>query len=180
MRCKSGHPEARKGISTDGRAWRTDQGSVPTNSDLIIHEYKKDKFTNGMMIAGFPSAGLVRSIAANFIIRTSHLERVAGIISEDFPPYTLVHGGVPSSPVRIYAGEGCKQLVTVAAEFVPRPELVQRLATSVMDYCQDKGIKTVVALEGINWQSPEGPKIHTVWRAPRRRGRSCRSTGWRK
>lgn len=27
---------------------------------------------------------------------------------------------------------------------------------------------------------PRGAQVHTVWRAPRRRGRSCRSTGWRK
>ncbi|WP_019177717.1 proteasome assembly chaperone family protein [Methanomassiliicoccus luminyensis] len=143
------------------------------SSDLKIHEYKNDKFTNGMMIVGFPSVGLVSSIAANFIIRTSKLERVAGMVSDDFPPYTLVHDGSPSPPVRIYAGErecsdgeDCKQLVTVAAEFMPRPEQVQKLATAVMDYCQEKGIKTIVALEGINWMSSEEPKIQGVASTP--------------
>lgn len=151
----------------------TNQGSVPTTSEISIHEYKKDQFKNGMMIVGFPSVGLVSSIAANFIIRASKLERVAGIVSEDFPPYTLIHDGVPSPPVRIYAGErkcsdgeDCQQLVTVAAEFVPRPELVQKLATTVMDYCQQKGVRTIVALEGINWQSPEEPKIFGVASTP--------------
>jgi uncharacterized protein len=143
-------------------------------SDLIIHEYKADNFEDGMMIVGFPSVGLVSSIAANFIIRTSKLERVAGVMSRDFPPYTLIHDGVPSPPVRIYAGqrhcgdkgEQCRQLITVAAEFMPKPELVQPLADVLLDYCQEKGVKTIVSLEGINWQSTEEAKIYGVGSSP--------------
>jgi len=139
-------------------------------SDLNIHEYRTEKFEDGMMIVGFPSVGLVSSIAANFIIRTSKLDRVAGIMSSEFPPYTLVHEGVPSPPVRIYAGqrqcddkgEQCRQLITVAAEFMPKPEMVQPLANTLLDYAQQKGVKTIVSLEGINWQTPDEPKIFGV------------------
>jgi uncharacterized protein len=143
------------------------KGLTAMDKDLIIHEYKQGKFEDGLMIVGFPSVGLVSSIAANFIVRTSKLERVAAITSGDFPPYTLIHEGVPSPPVRIYAGERncdekgekCEQLVTVAAEFMPKPEMVQPLAEKLLDYCSDKGIKTIVALEGINWQGTEEPHI---------------------
>jgi uncharacterized protein len=143
-------------------------------SDLSIHEYKSDKFENGMMIVGFPSVGLVSSIAANFIIRTSKLDRVAGIMSSEFPPYTLIHEGVPSPPVRIYAGkrhckkngEQCSQIITVAAEFMPKPELVQPLADALLDYAEEKGIKTIISLEGINWQTPDEPKIFGVGSSP--------------
>jgi uncharacterized protein len=135
--------------------------------DLIIHEYKEGRYENAMMIVGFPSVGLVSSIAANFIIRTTGLERVGGVTSPDFPPYTLVHNGMPSPPVRLYAGERrceeggeqCRQIVTVAAEFVPRPDLVKPLADILLDFCQAKGIGTIVSLEGINWQNPGEPKI---------------------
>jgi uncharacterized protein len=137
---------------------------------LILHEYKPDRFENGMVIVGFPSVGLVSSIAANFIIRTMNLERVAGAMSKEFPPYTLVHDGVPSPPVRIYAGERkcngegekCEQLIAIAAEFMPKPEMVKPLSDIIMDWCQHKGIKTIVTLEGINWQSPEEPRIFGV------------------
>jgi len=135
-------------------------------SELVLHEYRQDKYDNAMMIVGFPSVGLVSSIAANFIIRTSKLERVAGIMGDSFPPYTLVHEGVPSPPVRIYAGERnctdgeqCQQLITVAAEFMPRPDLVKPLVDRLLDYCTSKGIKTIVALEGINWPGNEEPRI---------------------
>lgn len=136
---------------------------------LVLHEYRSDKYDNAMMIVGFPSVGLVSSIAANFIIRTSKLERVAGMTADSFPPYTLVHEGVPSPPVRVYAGERnckdgekCQQLITVAAEFMPKPDLVKPLVDRLLDYCSDKGIGTIVALEGINWPGTEEPRIFGV------------------
>lgn len=138
-------------------------------TNVVLHEYKSAKYENAMMIVGFPSVGLVSSIAANFIIRTSKLNRVAGLMSNEFPPYTLVHEGVPSPPVRVYAGERncsdgerCEQIVTVAAEFMPKPELVKPLVDQLLDFCEEKGIKNIVTLEGINWQSPEEPKIFGV------------------
>lgn len=125
-------------------------------SELKIHEYRDNIFESGMMIVGFPSVGLVSSIAANYIVRTSGLNRIAGVLSPDFPPYTLINQGVPSPPVRIYAGdrkctdtELCKQIVAVVAEFMPKPETIKPLADSLLDYCDEKGIKTVVTLEGV-------------------------------
>src|SRR5690554_3001916 len=104
--------------------------------EVRLHEYRDEKYDGALMIVGFPSVGLVSSIAANFIIRTGKLDRVAGITASGFPPFTLVHEGVPSPPVRIYAGERkcddgepCQQIVAVAAEFMPRPDLVQPLVS---------------------------------------------------
>ena len=133
---------------------------------MTLHEYRTEDYGGAIMVVGFPSAGLVSSIAANFIIRTSELERVAGIMASGFPPFALVHEGVPSPPVRVYAGERrcndgepCQQIVAVAAEFMPRPELVQPLVSRLLDYARAKGISTVVALEGINWPGVEESKI---------------------
>ncbi|MBI0583108.1 MAG: proteasome assembly chaperone family protein [Methanomassiliicoccus sp.] len=146
------------------------EGRMSMKDGLAVHEYKAGKYEDAMMIVGFPSVGLVSSIAANFIIRTSKLERVAGITSKEFPPYALIHDGVPSPPVRIYAGERtcgdggeqCRQIVTAAGEFMPRPEMVMPLADALLDFCKEKGIRTVVTLEGIGWQSAEEPKIMGV------------------
>ena len=128
--------------------------------DIIVHEYGREKYPDAMAVVGFPSIGLVSSIAANFIIRTLSLSRVAGAISQDFPPYTLVHDGVPSPPVRFYAGkrkcdkrngEQCQQIVAIAAEFMPKPDLVKPLADSIVKWCKEKEIRTILTLEGINW-----------------------------
>jgi len=134
--------------------------------EVRLHEYRDEKYDGALMIVGFPSVGLVSSIAANFIIRTGRLDRVAGITASGFPPFTLVHEGVPSPPVRIYAGERkcddgepCQQIVAVAAEFMPRPDLVQPLVSRLLDYASAKGIKTVVVMEGIDQPGAEEPKI---------------------
>ena len=137
-----------------------------SENEIYLHEYRSETYSGAMMIVGFPSIGLVSSIAANFIIRTSKLERVAGLMSNSFPPYAFIHKGVPSPPVRIYAGERqckdgeqCQQVVTVAAEFMPKPEQVRPLAERLLDYCSEKGIETIVALEGINWPGNEEMEI---------------------
>jgi uncharacterized protein len=126
--------------------------------EIFIHEYKKGIYPNAMVIVGFPSAGLISSIAANFITRTLKLERVATIISRDFPPYALVHEGQPAPPVRIDAGtrtcdgagEQCDRIAVITAEFMPAPPLVRPLAELITTWCKDKGISTIVALEGMS------------------------------
>ena len=138
--------------------------------DLVkLHEYSNNDYDGALMIVGFPSVGLVSSIAANFIIRTSKLERVAGVTADGFPPFTLVHEGVPSPQVRIYAGkrncndgEPCQQIVAVAAEFMPRVDLVQPLVSRLLDYASAKGIKTVVVMEGMEQPGAEEPEIYGV------------------
>ena len=138
--------------------------------DLVkLHDYRNESYDGSMMIVGFPSVGLVSSIAANFIVRTSNLERVAGITANSFPPFTLVHEGVPSPQVRIYAGdrncndgEPCQQIVTVAAEFMPRSDLILPLVSCILDFATSKGIKTVITMEGIDQTSAEESKIYGV------------------
>jgi uncharacterized protein len=126
--------------------------------EMFLHEYKDAQITNSMAVIGFPSVGLVSSIAANYIVRTMKLERIATIVSKDFPPYTILHEGIPSPPVRIYAGkricdgngEKCEQIVVILSEFMPRPDLIKRLSDIILDWCQKKGIGTIMTLEGIN------------------------------
>ena len=128
------------------------------DEDMFLHEYTDAQITNAIAVVGFPSVGLVSSIAANYIVRTMKLERIATIISKDFPPYTILHDGIPSPPVRIYAGkricdgdgEKCEQIVVILSEFMPRPDLIKRLSEIILEWCQKKGIETIVTLEGVN------------------------------
>ena len=125
---------------------------------MFLHEYTDAQIANSMAVVGFPSVGLVSSIAANYIVRTMKLERIATIISKDFPPYTILHDGIPSPPVRIYAGkricegdgEKCEQIVVILSEFMPRPDLIKKLSEIILEWCQKKGIDTILTLEGVN------------------------------
>ncbi len=128
------------------------------DEEMFLHEYKDAQITNAMAVVGFPSVGLISSIAANYIVRTMKLERIATIISKDFPPYTILHDGVPSPPVRIFAGKRicgrrrreCEQIVVILSEFMPRPDLIKGLSGIILDWCQKKGIDTIMTLEGVN------------------------------
>jgi uncharacterized protein len=128
------------------------------SADIVLHEYTDLEFPGAIALVGFPSIGLISSIAASFIVKNLKLDRVAGIISPDFPPYTLVFEGIPSPPVRIYAGERmcneageqCEQLIVITAEFMPKPELVKPVADIILEWCRSKGIGTIITLEGMN------------------------------
>jgi len=140
-------------------------------SDISIHEYKHMKFDKAMLIVGFPSIGLVSSIAANFIVRTLKLEKIATILSDDFPPYCLVHEGEISPPVRIYAGERmcddegekCDQLIVITAEFMPSPNLLRPLTAVILDYCRHNDVNTIMSLEGMDGgENPEKREVLAV------------------
>jgi uncharacterized protein len=138
---------------------------------IFLHEYKDAHLTDCMLVVGFPSVGLISSIAANYIVRTMKLDRVAAIVSADFPPYTILQDGVPSHPVRIYAGkraceggvgESCQQIVVILAEFMPKPELIKPLADLILDWAKHKGVNSIITLEGMNVGEQEITTTYSV------------------
>lgn len=145
--------------------------------EMFIHEYGETELKDGMAIVGFPSVGLVSSIASNFIVRSMKLERRAAIISKDFPPLTIIHEGVPSPPVRIYAGhrdcenrgEKCDKLVVITCEFMPQPNLIKDLSDAILGWCKKKGISTILTLEGINIVGETETKVYGVGTTPKTR-----------
>jgi uncharacterized protein len=149
-----------------------------SEGEIFIHEYGEVDLKDGMAIIGFPSVGLVSSIASNFIVRTMRLERRAAIISKHFPPFTIIHDSVPSPPVRIYAGhrdsekkgERCEKLAVITCEFMPQPELIKELSDDILGWCKKKGIATILTLEGINMGGEGEAKVLGVGTTERTRG----------
>ena len=72
--------------------------------DLVIHTYDDMRSEDAVAIVGFPSLGLVSSIATSFLAKELKLDLIAAVSSPSFPPYAIVQGGVPMCPVRIYGG----------------------------------------------------------------------------
>ncbi|OPY31305.1 MAG: PAC2 family protein [Methanomassiliicoccales archaeon PtaU1.Bin124] len=138
---------------------------------IYLHEYKDVHLTDCILVVGFPSVGLISSIAANYIVRTMKLDRIAAIVSPDFPPYTIVQDGLPSHPVRIFAGkraceggpgESCQQIVVILAEFMPRPELLMPMADLMLDWAKHKGVHSIITLEGMNVGEEENSSTLSV------------------
>jgi len=123
--------------------------------DITIVEYKKTDLSNSMLVVAFPTVGLISSIAGQYIIDSLKLEEIGAIISKHFVPATVIHKSNPSPPVRIYAGSktcgldgSCEQLVVIISEFMPPLEIIKPLVDKILKWSDEKGCKTIVALEG--------------------------------
>jgi len=128
------------------------------STEITVHEYEKLDLKGAMAVIGFPSVGLVSSIAANFMVKTMEMKRGASLISEEFPPYAFIHNGQASPPVRIYvgerkcgnSGEQCEKIIVITAEFMPSPGLIKPVVDTLLEWCRSKGVNIIITLEGIN------------------------------
>ena len=135
-------------------------------NDLVIHTYDDMRSKDAVAIVGFPSLGLVSSIATSFLAKELKLDLIAAVSSPSFPPYAIVQGGVPMCPVRIYGGcrkkdencengIGCEDLFVITSEFVPKPEQTDEMAELIIDWCVNNNVSTVITLDGIPLFSPD-------------------------
>ena len=123
--------------------------------DIQIIEYKDMDLSNSMLVVAFPTVGLISSIAGHYIIDTLKLQEIGTITSRYFMPAAVIHKANPSPPVRIYAGKKkcgpdatCKQIAVIISEFMPPLDIIKPLVDKIIDWADEKGCNTIVALEG--------------------------------
>ena len=109
--------------------------------EIQIIEYKEIDLSNSVLIEAFPTVGLVSSIAGHFIIGQLKLEEIGTVSSRYFMPAAVIHNGVPSPPVRIYAGkkicgptESCDQIAVIISEFMPDVSIVKPVADKILSW----------------------------------------------
>ncbi len=136
--------------------------------DVKIYELKRADVRGATVIDGFPSVGLVSSIAANYLINTMKLTQIGIMDSVYFPTVSLIREGKPQNPVRIYASEKVgdsddnkDQIVVFISEFQPPPNLVKPIASALLDWAEDQRCKMVVSPEGlvIDREDEEGKTV---------------------
>jgi uncharacterized protein len=110
-------------------------------SNITIHEYKKKDITNAMVVVSFPTVGLVSSIVANFLVTNLKLELIGGVSSDDFYPAAIISDGIPTPPVRIFAGDNvcgpddvCDQIVVITSELPVRTAAFSPLADKIIEW----------------------------------------------
>ena len=122
------------------------------NSESVrIVDFEDIDLTDATVIAGFPSIGLVSTIAANYLIDALNLKQIGALDSEEFPALSVVHTGEPLSPVRIYAGTqptGHK-IVVFVSEFKPKPHLINAISQAIMNWVCQKGCTLLLSPEGM-------------------------------
>jgi uncharacterized protein len=124
-------------------------------AELRIVETRDEPLKGAMMVVGFPTHGLVGSVAASYLVHALDMSAIAYAVSEAFPPTVIMEEGIVSAPVRVYASKlvcgpdrRCDQLVVALSDIQPGAELLARLSRQLLDWAEAKGVALVVAVEG--------------------------------
>ena len=124
-------------------------------SDPRIVETRALSLLGSTLVVGFPTHGLVGSVAVSYLVHSLGMTPLGYLQSERFPPTVVMEAGEVQPPVRLYASRqvpGAKRkgspLVAVLSDIQPPPELLNGIGKRLLDYAETKGIKLVVALEG--------------------------------
>jgi len=128
---------------------------VSEHGAVRIVDTRDESLKGAMMVVGFPTHGLVGSVAASYLVHSLDMTLVAYMISEEFPPTVIMEEGVVSAPVRLYASKlvcgvdrSCDQIVVAIADIQPPVHMLNQLGRVLLDWAEAKGIQLVVAVEG--------------------------------
>jgi len=112
-----------------------------------------------VMINGLPDVGLVGLLAASHLISSLKLEEVGSLESDLLPPMIVLHGGLPKSPVRIFANDS---LIVLISETAIPVSLLRPLANDLAEWAQSNSTRLMLSLGGMaisNRQDVDKPKV---------------------
>ena len=126
--------------------------------DVEIVDFGEMDMSDATVIAGFPSIGMVSTIVANYLIDAFGLKQIGALDSAQFPALSVVHTGEPLSPVRIYAGKlkSGEKIAVFVSEFKPKPNLINSLSDTVVNWVREKGCNLLISPEGMVVDGEEG------------------------
>lgn len=137
-----------------------------TMSNIRIIEIEEMNIRGAYVVDGFPSVGLVGSIVANYLVNSLGLRQIGVVDADTFPAVSMIKSGIPTSPVRVYAGEinkGKDRMVVFVSEFQPLPQDIKELGKVIMDWVEDHKCRMIISPEGISTkQSNPPPDIKDV------------------
>ena len=115
-----------------------------TKSEITIKELKEFNLEGGYLIDGFPSGGLSSAIATESMIYTSQFELGGIIVSENFPPISIIKDGKPNYPSRIFINEDLK--VGVFSSYLNLDQSLHRQVSKLMlEWAKKHKIKLIVS-----------------------------------
>jgi len=113
-----------------------------------VNGKKRLNIQGGTVLDGFPSSGLVISIAIECLIRSVKTELVAVLDSSEFPPLSIVIDHFPLFPARIYVNESLKVSFFVS-ELDVHPSMQRGMARKILGWAIENQCKTIVSSAGI-------------------------------
>jgi uncharacterized protein len=108
-----------------------------------------------MLLVGFPTFGLVGSIAASYLTHSLGMKPFGYMVTEDLPPTVVMEDGQVAPPIRLYTTRTvcgidgkCDQLVVLLSDIQPPVEALTPIATAILDWAEENGVANTVVLEG--------------------------------
>ncbi len=117
-------------------------------------------FRGAAVIEGFPSVGLVSTLAANYLVEQLKLPKIGCMTSRFMPVTSIIREGIPSHPVRIY---GDKRLVVFVSEFRPPALLVMPIVEEILGWTKAQGCDMIISAEGLPLTEVEHPDALHVY-----------------
>ncbi|MBN2122349.1 proteasome assembly chaperone family protein [Candidatus Micrarchaeota archaeon] len=120
-------------------------------------EYKELKplsIKGATMLVGFPTSGLVGSIAASYLANRLEMEMVGYFRSEKMPPVTAIHDYKPMPPLRVYKSDRYN-LVVVLSEIVTPISLSSEMASEISKIAEKIKSPLLITLGGISLHQDE-------------------------
>lgn len=126
-------------------------------------------FRGAAVIEGFPSVGLVSTLAANYLVEQLKLPKIGCMTSRFMPVTSIIRQGIPNHPVRIY---GDKRLVVFVSEFRPPAVLVMPIVEEILGWTKAQGCDMIISAEGLPLAEAEHPDaIHVYGVSSSKNGR---------
>jgi uncharacterized protein len=116
----------------------------------------------GIVIDGFPSAGLVNAIASECLIRSGGTELFAIIDSPEFPPLSIINQYMPQFPARLHINESLKVAFFVS-EFNIYPTIQSAIARTILNWGLENECRMIISASGMvtneSHEGNEDPRI---------------------
>jgi uncharacterized protein len=116
--------------------------------EIEVRKFKDFDLRGGTIVEGFPTVGLVSTIACSYMISALDLDQICALESEEFPPVSMIYATKPKFPARIYAREDIKLAVFIT-EFPLPANLHRPIARSILSWAAEQGCERVISLEGL-------------------------------
>lgn len=124
--------------------------------DIIL---ERDPPDVDIMVAGFPGLGLIGGIASEQLINTLNLDQLASLQCDEFPPTAVIFNGIPRRPVRIFGND---DFMLVKSDMIIPNKLAPSLASWLVEWVKEIGVKEIVIFDGILASESEDKKVWGV------------------
>ncbi len=113
-----------------------------------LSQSSKLNIKDGVVLDGFPSAGLLNAIASECLIRSSGTELFAVIDSPEFPPLSIISNSMPHFPARLHVNEGLKVAFFIS-EFNIDPRMQSTMGKKILEWAMQNECKLIISAAGI-------------------------------